>query len=639
VPPPPRTRAVRLVLAILLAAIAAAYADVAGHAYLNFDDPQYVRDNATVREGLGLAAVRWAFTSFDFYNWAPLTWISHLVDASLLGTAAGPRLVENVLLHAATVLALYAALRRATSRPWPSLFAAGLFALHPLHVQSVAWVSSRKDVLAGLFWMLALGAHVRFAERRALRDRIGVFVLGALGMLAKPVVAMLPFALLLFDGWPLGRLAGRGLEARRRWPGLVVEKAPLLAMSAFTIAMSWHAQASGGALGLVPLSLADRLANAALAYGIQLRRMVWPADLSAFHPLPTAFLATPTGRAAALACAAALAGVTMLVLAARRERPWLCVGWLWYLVVFLPTSGLVQLGRQGMADRYAYLPLVGLYVAIAWEGAERARRWKVPRVAVAGVATAILATAAFATHREVGWWRDSATLFTRALAVEPENAVAHNNLGAALHEQGEREAALDHFAEAVRIDPAYRKARENYALELEALGRGAEAPEQWRALLALEPTRADARRHLAELLADLDDFDGAIEELERVVMDDPMAVPPRIRLGLMQAAVGRNEEGLATLRDVVALAPDSADAHFTLSQVLFSTGAEEEGLAELREAARLDPARSEFRRAVAAALVHMGRRDEAERELADLVEQVPDDANARQMLEALRAAR
>jgi len=573
--------------ALLALATLAVYAPVAGHSFLNTDDPQYVTGNARVLEGLSWANTRWALTTLEFASWSPLTWLSHLLDTSLFGVRAGPRLVENALWHALASATLFAALARATGRRGRSFVVAGLFALHPLHVESVAWVSSRKDVLSGLFWMLAMGADVRWVQERRRSSYTALALYTLLGLAAKPVVATLPLALLLLDLWPLERLRSTRREERaqaiRR---LVVEKLPLFTLAAASLGLAWRAQRRAGAmvdLELVPPAL--RLANALRSYVLYLIHAVWPADLAAFYPYPADLLSTSGSRIATAGCAVALAAITVGALAARQRRPWLAIGWLWYLVVLLPMIGLVQLGRQAMADRYSYLPLVGIFVAVVWEVAEAAPRLRAPSWLLASGAALVLAACAASSWHQIGLWRDSVTLFEHAVAVTGPNAIAHNNLGAGLAAAGRLEAARAEFEAAVAIDPSYARARENLALSLQALGRPDEAASQFRANLAIDPERASSHFGLAHLMLEAGELEAAVEEYERGLAAEPNNEAARSNLGFALVQLGRLDEALTQLRAAVALAPERADLRARLAFVLEQLGRDEEA-GEEKERAR-----------------------------------------------------
>jgi tetratricopeptide (TPR) repeat protein len=440
----------------------AVYLPILGHEWLNYDDDIYVTRSAELQQGIGWEGLRWAFTTEQGANWFPLTRLSWMLDLALHGLDAGGFLLSNLLLHALASALLFLALSKLTDELPRSAFAAAVFAVHPLHVESVAWVSARKDVLSGLFFMLALLAFASSAVRGStLRARAALFASLALGLLAKPMLVTLPCVLLLLDAWPLGRLAGPdgGIDPRRSLRA-AREKLPLFALAAASCLVTLSAQAGGGAMvSLDRVSLPDRAANALVAYLVYLRKFAWPSDLAVFYPHPGGGL--PLWKP--LLAAALLLSATVLALRAWPRRGYLAVGWLWFLGMLVPTLGLVQVGSQALADRYMYLPLAGLAIALAWGAADavgtRGRRG----AALAGAALLVVGLLAGATRAQLRHWHDSVSLFSRALAVTEENHVAHAFLGAALAERGNLPETIRHYREAIRIRPGFLTAANNLA--------------------------------------------------------------------------------------------------------------------------------------------------------------------------------
>jgi tetratricopeptide (TPR) repeat protein len=455
----------RLVALALFALSFAVFAPAIGHEFILLDDLTYVANNPHLRDGFTAAAVRWAFFESYAANWHPVTWLSHLLDARLLGPDPRGHHLVNVLLHAANTALLFVVLRRMTGRLWASALAAALFGVHPLRAESVAWVASRKDVLSGLFWVLALGSHLRFSRRPSAGRYAATVACCALGLMAKATVVTLPFALLL-DVWPLGRFGrpGRPTPTALR---LVAEKLPLFAISAIGSAVTLLAQQGWGAMApLAGVGFADRAANALVAYTTYLGRALWPRELAILYPH-----AGSVPAAAAAAAALGLLALSAVALAGWRRRPWLAVGWLWYLGTLVPMIGFVQVGVQAAADRYTYLPLIGISVALAWAGAEELAR--LPGMRVPGALAALAAVAAFACagRAQTLTWRDDLTVFGRAVAVTRGNWLAEMNLGAAYGNRGEYRLALEHFEAALRIRPDYPTAAENVRRAREALER------------------------------------------------------------------------------------------------------------------------------------------------------------------------
>jgi tetratricopeptide (TPR) repeat protein len=446
----------------IFALACAVYLPVRQHAWLNYDDDIYVTGSPEIQRGMHWEGVRWAFTSQQGANWFPLTRLSWMLDRELHGGEAGGFLLTNLLLHALASALLFFALSKLTGELPRSAFAAALFAVHPLHVESVAWVSARKDVLSGVFFMLALLAYGFAARRRrAWGAQAALFSSLALGLLAKPMLVTLPFLLLLLDAWPLGRLIGpSGRLEGRRLSSALAEKLPLFVLAAVSCVVTLHAQAGGGAMAsLDRVAFSERLANALVAYWVYLRKFLWPEGLAVFYPHAASQL--PLWKP--LLAAVGLLAVTLLVLRAGMRRGYLAVGWLWFLGMLVPTIGLVQVGSQALADRYMYLPLAGLALALAWSVAEATPAGRGRGFALAGAGLLVIALLAGATRAQLRHWRDSFSLFSHALAVTEENHIAHAFLGAAYAERGQIPETIRHYREAVRIRPGFRTAANNLA--------------------------------------------------------------------------------------------------------------------------------------------------------------------------------
>ena len=574
-------RRVFFVSAGLVLAVIAVYAQVRHHSFVSFDDLAYIVDNPHVRSGPSWEGLRWALTHAYLSNWHPLTWLSHMLDWRLFGSnPAGPHLV-NVALHAANAVVLFLALRALTGSLGRSAVVAALFALHPLRVESVAWAAERKDVLAGLFWMIALLAWASYARRPSVARYLLVAGSLTLGLMAKPMLVTLPCVLLLLDVWPLERLRPTGLRALA-WP--IVEKLPLAALAAGASAVTVASQSAGGAFH--PISLADRMANAALAYVGYLWKSIWPAGLSVFYPHPADV--DPGGATAwrwlALGAAVVLVLATAGALAQFRRRPWLLVGWLWYLGTLVPVIGLAQVGRQAAADRYTYLPTIGIAIAVVWTCADLARRWSWGPALARGVALVVLLLLAAASYRQVGHWRTSELLFEHALATTRSNYVAHNNLGSLLLERGDFARAAPHFARAIEIRPDFADGHANLGALWLLQGRDDLA---WPALeqaLRVQPSHVQARYNLGRGLIARGDLAGAEVQLATVLRLAPEHVEARTNLGAVYARLGQAERAEAEFRRALALRPDHAAALQNLARLLELRGATAEAAA-LRERA------------------------------------------------------
>lgn len=558
------------VLAVLLATFVV-YAPVLHHGFVEWDDPAYVLENVHVRSGLSAHGIVWAFTTFALGNWNPLTWCSHMLDVSLFGLAPWGHHLTSLLLHLANTWVLFAALRRLTGSAWRSLAVAALFALHPLHVESVAWVSERKDVLSTLFWMATLWAYARFAERPTFARNALVVLSFGLGLMAKPMLVSLPLVLLILDGWPLRRAGSGDLSA---WRSRVFEKLPLVAMSVAASVAAMVAQRSVGAVSDTPL--ATRLANSVLGYAGYLEKTLWPTGLAAFYPYP---LHPPMAEAAAKGVLLAL--LTGAAVWFGRRRPYLLAGWLWYGVTLAPVIGIVRIGQQAMADRYTYIPLVGVFVIFVWGVADlvAGMRGASARRVAAVSAMLVAAALAFGARQQLGTWKTGVTLWERVLAEGGTSTVSHNNLGAALEKAGRLDEAASHYAEAIRLEPRHARAHANLGNVRFAQGRFADAIPLYEAALRLDPSHEQARQNLALAYYNVANsrwragrLDEALRDYREAVRWRPDDAAIRRALGLALVQAGRSDEAIDIFRSSLQLEPESAATHDALAMALFSRG-------------------------------------------------------------------
>jgi tetratricopeptide (TPR) repeat protein len=571
----------------LLAVTAWLYAPVREHAFLQFDDSDYVTENPLVLGGLTSAATGQAFSTFYAGNWHPLTWISHMADVERCGLDAGCHLTFNVFLHASASLLLLIALFRATRQFWPALFVAALFAWHPLHVESVAWVAERKDVLHGFWWMGTFACHVEFVRRGRPRAwYLAVIVCAGLAFLSKPMAVTLPFVLILVDIWPLGRWnPGGDAGATARLRTLVIEKAPLFLMTAGVALATWRAQGAAGAIQAVEsFPWALRAANAATAYLVYLGKTIWPANLAALYPYPDAIPAWHWMAAIGVFCLA-----SWLAWRARRARPYVLVGWLMFAGMLVPVIGLVQVGAQPYADRYMYLPAIGLFIIGAWGMAEMAARRRAERAA-AVVAVMMLAGCAALAWRQVPVWRDSVTLWTHATRVTPRNYRAYTNLGFAHARAQSSRAALAAYDEALRIAPGFAQALSYRGSLYADLGDAARAEADLRAAIAARPRHVEAHNTLGLVLASRNRLDEAIASFRTAVTLQPGFGQAWNNLGIALAMSGRLPEALDAFRESVRLQPSSGEAHLNLGTALADSGRPAEARPHLERAIALGPA-------------------------------------------------
>jgi protein O-mannosyl-transferase len=610
-----RNRARAVAALLLSAAVILAFWPVLGNGFVNFDDDEYVTANPRVRGGLSLEGLRWAATSGELANWHPLTWISHMCDAQVFGGSPAGHHATSLLLHLVNTLLLFLLLEIATGALGPSAFAAALFGVHPLHVESVAWVAERKDVLSTMFWLLATLAYVSWTRRPGAARYAATVAALAAGLASKPMLVTLPVTLLLLDVWPLGRwapLAAR-LGGMRAAAKLVIEKLPLFALSAVSCIVTYAVQRSHGAVGtLAEFSFPTRLANAILSYGTYLVRTVLPVGLAVFYPHPGASISAAEVAVAGLAVAA----LTALAIRARRRAPYAFVGWLWYLGTLVPVVGLVQVGDQATADRYTYVPLIGIFVAIAFGIPDLLRRTGLSRLPsralpAAAVVVAVLAVLANAQART---WRDSASLFEHALAVTTRNAVAHNNLALALESRGSADEAAAHYAEAIRIDPRHAKAYNNLGCLLVERGRLDEAVASFSSAVAAAPRFAKAHYNLGIALARQGRDAEAIPSFERALEIAPDDSEAHDNYGISLARLGRLDEALTQFAAAVRSDPNNADACFNWGLTLGARGAWSEAAARFADAVRIRPSHAAAHQELGAALLRIGDRERARQE-------------------------
>jgi tetratricopeptide (TPR) repeat protein len=484
--------------------------------FVNYDDPSYVYQNTRIIGGINAANVAWAFTHVHSENWHPLTTITHMLDCQLHGLNAGWHHFTNVLLHCSAVVLLFVALARMTGALWRSAFVSAVFAVHPLHVESVAWIAERKDVLSAFFFMLTLVAYLYYTRSPSVGRYLTMALGVVLGLMSKPMLVTLPFILLLLDYWPLGRFEARGSNTGRQLIRLVLEKIPLITLSAASSMVTFLAQR--GAIGWTEqLPVPTRISNALVAYVIYIRQMFWPTRLAVFYP-------HPENRLPALEISLALillVGITTAALVFRKKAPYFVTGWLWYLGMLVPVIGLVQVGWQGHADRYTYLPQIGLYIVVTWAVTDLTRSWRFQRIALGVAALIVVGALSWRCWLQTSYWRDSETLFTHALAVTSNNDVALNNLGIIFLKKGQLDDAISKFQGAIDLRPENAPAHDNLAKALLKKGQVAEAMVHYRKFLEIEPENVEARNTLGTALIQQGHVKEAIDQWQ-----DALAIQP-----------------------------------------------------------------------------------------------------------------
>jgi tetratricopeptide (TPR) repeat protein len=664
---------VRLMAVLLALVTIALYWPATGHDFVNFDDSLYVYQNVHVQSGLNWQSIRWAFTNLEVGFWHPLTWLSILADGQFYGLQAWGHHLTSVLLHAASTGMLFLALQRMTGATWRSAFVAGLFGWHPLHVESVAWASERKDVLSGFFWMLTLLLYVRYAEDRRRKTEDGrqkavvrppsavlstlrsatedglrrtggpwsIFYLlcllfFALGLMSKPMVVTLPLVLLLLDWWPLQRLPCETLSPKLKpMLSLIWEKVPFLAAALVFGVATIYAERGIGALGpATNYPLAGRLQNALLSYLGYLKQTLWPTDLAVFYPYPETF---PAWRTAG----AGLVGLLLsaLLLWAPRQRPYLAVGWIWYVVTLLPMIGLIQVGDFSRADRFTYVPLIGVFLALSWGAYELTRRWRYQALALSVGGGAVLLLCLGLTRQQLGYWNDSETLFRHELEVTENNDLAHNNLGAALLGKGQIDEAIRQYQEAIRLNPGYAEAHNNLGAALLGKGQTDEAIRQYQEALRLKPDYANAHSNLGIALARKGQIDEAIRQYQEAIRLKPDHVDAHNGLGVALDKKGQTDEAIRQLQEAIRLKPDHADAHYNLGVACYQQGRADEAIRQFQKALRLKPDHAQAHNNLGVALGLKGQTDEAIRQFQEALRLQPDYADARKNLDAVLATK
>ncbi|HEV2045786.1 MAG TPA: tetratricopeptide repeat protein [Chthoniobacterales bacterium] len=547
------------------------------HDFVNYDDKTYVYGNSLVSNGLTLRGIVRAFADTQTGNWHPLTLISHMLDCQFFGLKPGGHHFTNVLFHAMAVLLLFLWLRKATGKLWPSAFVAAMFAIHPLRVESVAWIAERKDVLSAVFFMLTLGAYVHYVRKPALGRYLTMSILFAAGLMSKPMLVTVPFVLLLLDYWPLGRskrsevsllrakaatAAARGQKAGSKiqiWLGLLAEKIPLFVLSIGSCVVTFILQErSTGSIAQLPFSW--RVQNAIVSYVTYLWQMFWPAKLAVFYPHPENHLALWQ----VVFAAAFLVAITLLVFALRRARPYLLVGWLWYLSMLLPVIGFVEVGLQGHADRYTYLPQIGLYIAITWLVADLSVSLRFHRKILAAAAIIIVTALTARAWKQTSYWRNSETLWTHTLAVTQDNDVAHTNLGMFLADRGQLDEALAHLQTALQIRSG--GVQPHYDLSF--------------ALIHCD---------LGYALAKKGELDNAIAHLRKAIEFQPNYPDAHYNLGTALFQKGRIDEAIAEWQKTLSIRPNDSGAHTSLGNALVQKGSLRDAIDHYQTALDLAP--------------------------------------------------
>jgi tetratricopeptide (TPR) repeat protein len=535
-----------LICLLLILVTFAAFSQVLSYGFIDYDDNDYVTENPHVKAGLTKDSTVWAFTAGHSGNWHPLTWMSHMLDCQLFGTEAGWHHLTSLVIHIINTVLLFAVLKKMTRSLWPSAFVAAAFAIHPLHVESVAWIAERKDVLSSLFWILTMAAYLRYAKRPDKVNYLLTLVTFIFGLMAKPMLVTLPFVFLLLDFWPLERFS------RRNFRRLVIEKIPFFVLSAISSVVTFLVQQRTGAVVRIEqIPLDSRVANAFISYLLYIAKMIWPSRLAVFYPYPS-------GKPSiwlALSAALLLLGISICVIRLAPNRRYLLTGWFWYLGTLVPVIGLVQVGTQAMADRYTYLPSIGIFIMTAWGIAELSAKWRYRKIALPISATLVIAAMLVCTRQQVRYWQNSFALFSRAVAVTKNNYIGHSGLGKALRAQGKLDEAIKQYHLALDVNQRYGVAHYNLANALVDKGKFNEAISHYNQALHINPNYAEAHNNL----------------------------------GYALATQGKLDEAIACFRQALQLRADDASTHYNLGYALQLKGLLDEAINHYRRALQINP--------------------------------------------------
>ena len=595
-----RNLSILVICVLLVLSTVGVYWPIHNHDFINYDDPDYVTENSHIKAGFTGETLIWAFSTFHASNWHPVTWLSHMLDYQLYGDDPAGHHLTNLFFHLCNTLLLFMVLQRMTSALWQSGLVAVLFALHPLHVQSVAWVAERKDVLSTLFWMLTMWTYIRYTEKSCTLRYLLVFLCFALGLMSKPMLVTLPIVLLLLDFWPLGRFQlkelgylkqkkkgadkNRNIEISIR--RLFFEKAPFFGLAVGSCILTYFAQKSGGAIdSLESLSLDTRLINALVSYYGYIEKMLWPENLAFFYPHPGNSLAMVGGVLGGLF----LLGMCFFTIRIAGSFPYVTVGWFWYVITLLPVIGLIQVGGQAMADRYTYVPIIGIFILLAWGIPDVMPNWRYKKEGLWILSCIVLIMCIIKTSGELDYWKNSKTLFERAIKVTEGNYIAHNNLGYTMETERPSKEAIDHYREAIRINPNFAKAHGNLGVALLKQEKHDEAMLHFLETLRIDPENALAHAHLGNVFVQGGEIGKGIEHLVKAIRIDPTQEEAHFNLGVALFTQGKYQEAIPHFEKAIRMSSDEPLTYAYLGLSLAQVGKFKEGKKYLLEALRRDP--------------------------------------------------
>ncbi|GFO70405.1 O-GlcNAc transferase [Geomonas limicola] len=624
-----------LLCLLMLVVTLAIFSRTASFDFINFDDPGYVTTNSVVKSGLHASSVAWAFQSAAMSNWHPLTWLSHMADVQLFGLKPAGHHLTSVVLHTVSALLLFLLLVRITGMQWRSLVVTALFALHPMHTESVAWVAERKDVLSGLFWHLTLLMYVVYVQRPKLWRYLATMVCFALGLMAKPMLVTLPVVLLILDWWPLNRFRrneGDTTAAVQTARHLFLEKIPFFLLSLLSSVTTIYVQQHGGAVqSLEKVQFGLRIANVFLAYVRYLIAMFWPHDMAILYPFPTEIIMWQLTGSVLL-----LIVISVAVFSFRRRLPYLATGWLWFVVTLLPVIGLIQVGGQSHADRYTYLPFTGLSILAVWGVSDACKSLAQRTKVLATLSVLTIAVCAALTWQQLGYWRNNITLYRHTLAVTNNNYLILNNYGIALNQEyGDVDGALAAYQEALRVWPKSALTRNNLGTMYLAKGRFTEALEQFREAARLDPGEPMVRINTGRTLAKMGRLGEAAEQFEAALKQDPAATDAHLQLALLLIKTGRTSEARSHYEAMQKLEPSSARGPLTIAVELASAGLVGDADEYFRQAMALEPNSPDVNFNMGVFLAKQNRRDEAAQCFYRVLQLKPDSLMAKNWLRTI----
>jgi len=579
-----------VIYAVLCIITLAVFMPVSRCDFISFDDPQYITANPKVSGGLSVENSRWAFTTGHASNWHPITWLSHMVDCEIFGINPGGHHITNLLLHIINTLLLFALLKKVTGKVWQSGFVAALFALHPMHVESVAWISERKDVLSTMFWLLATAGYIRYARKSSALWYIVTMLLFALGLMAKPMLVTLPFVFLLLDYWPLERFRTKNIHEEsvesKGLYGLIIEKVPFFILSAGSSVVTFMVQLSGGAVEKMDVTpLKFRFANSIVAYTKYIGKMFWPTDLAIFYPHPGKSLPLwQVGTSFLL-----LVTVSVLIIRYKDKYKYLPVGWLWYLGTLVPVIGMVQVGAQAMADRYSYVPFIGLFIIVSWLVPELLQKWKNRNILLGITSAVILCVLSVLTYFQVGYWQNSRILFEHTLKVTENNHIALSHVAESLRKDGRLDEAIELNRKGLQIQPGYFFAHIGLGRAFMEKKQFDKAIVHFTSALKERPDDFNILSCLGIAYGQRGDLDKAVVYFQKAVEVKPDSTQALDNLGHALARQGKFDESLVYLQKTVELDPDAHTSRYHLARVLAKKGKLKQSVEHYKNALQLKP--------------------------------------------------